>query len=197
MFVFGLILLILAVVGAFVTIALTRSYRKADAAYAERVKKDSYTSDRYKPSPIGKWIALGLTLLVLLGGLGSAIPTLFYSQETRESVQLKDWTGNLVGSTTESGLHSKAPWVDTISFSTGVQQIVFAGPTGSQSNNSGGQAAVPHITVPHVTVPRVTPRIPAPRPAPAPKAPSTGTTPKFIPAPVVPHVNTCKKDGQK
>lgn len=140
MFVFGLILLVLALVGAIATIALSRRYRKALAAY-------NTTGRGYEPSPVAKFIALGVTAALLIGGAATLIPSFFYTQETRESVQLKDWTGNLVGSTVESGLHTKAPWVDTISFSTGTQQIVFAGPTGQQSDNNGGSAAGPQITV--------------------------------------------------
>ncbi|WP_025157213.1 SPFH domain-containing protein [Leifsonia aquatica] len=146
MFVFGLILLILGLVGIVVTIALTRAYKKALAIHRQKKAEERYYI-QYGPSAVAKWVALGLTVAAIIGGLGASVPQLFYTQETRESVQLKDWTGNLVGSTTESGLHTKAPWVDTISFSTGTQQIVFAGASGNQNDNNGGQAAGPQITV--------------------------------------------------
>lgn len=147
MFVFGIILIALAVIGIFVAMALSAAHKRALADYTERETAGNLNYREQTPNTFGKVIAWLAVLVLLIGAAGAIIPSLFYTQETRESVQLKDWTGNLVGSTTGSGLHTKAPWVDTLSFSTGNQQVVFAGPTGQQNDNNGGTAAGPQITV--------------------------------------------------
>src|SRR3712207_4266928 len=70
-----------------------------------------------------------------------------YTQDAGEAKVLKDITGNIVGQNNSTGLQTKAPWVETVTFNIRNQQVVFAGKNGEQSDNSGGSANGPQITV--------------------------------------------------
>lgn len=74
----------------------------------------------------GRWTALGGLLGLLLAGLFLIFAS-FYTQEAGEAKVLRDWTGNIVGSSTESGAHWKAPWVDTVDWDIRNQQAAFLG----------------------------------------------------------------------
>lgn len=69
-----------------------------------------------------------------------------YTQDAGEANVLKDVTGNIVGQNNNTGLQTKAPWVNTVTFNIRNQQVVYAGPSGSQSDNNGGTASGPQIT---------------------------------------------------
>lgn len=73
---------------------------------------------------------------IIPGGIAAvtglaAIVLLFFSatftQGPGEAKVLKDWTGNVVGESVETGLHFKAPWVDTETFNTRNQTAAFIG----------------------------------------------------------------------
>ncbi len=66
----------------------------------------------------------------------------FYTQERGQSVIKQDIFGNIKGSTSETGLHGKAPWEKTIRFDTLNQVVEFrTSPTNGEIGNG------PHITV--------------------------------------------------
>jgi regulator of protease activity HflC (stomatin/prohibitin superfamily) len=85
-------------------------------------------------------VLAAVTFLVI--GFGS-----FYSQDAGEAIVLRDVTGNIVGQSDSTGLHTKMPWVETIDFNIRNQQVVFAGGDGSTTDYNGGVAAGPQITV--------------------------------------------------
>lgn len=132
MFILFIITAILAVAALIVTLALRKR--------AATVTTTPYGSDPKVGVRISRWIAIGLGALALLWfALGS-----FYTQDAGESVLQKDVTGNIVGSTTETGLHVKAPWVDTTTFNIRNQQIVFV--TSKDGSNTGGEPDGPQVT---------------------------------------------------
>ncbi|MBN9240470.1 MAG: hypothetical protein BGO97_12215 [Micrococcales bacterium 70-64] len=72
----------------------------------------------------------------------------FFRQDVGQANVLRDWTGNIVGYETASGLHLKAPWVDTVTFDVRNQRAVFVTEQESgQGDNIGGAPDGPQITV--------------------------------------------------
>jgi len=71
----------------------------------------------------------------------------FFSQDVGQSSVLKDWTGQVVGEVSDSGIHGKAPWDDVITFDVRNQRVVFVNPATSTGDNSGGNADGREITV--------------------------------------------------
>lgn len=94
----------------------------------------------------------GLGVTSAIGGVVALVAIIFliinsfYTQGPGEAVlQKKDITGNVVGSTTDSGLHWKAAWIDTTEYNIRQQQIKFVGD--GKSDNSGGEADGSQVTV--------------------------------------------------
>ncbi|CAN5494321.1 hypothetical protein BH09ACT4_BH09ACT4_20400 [soil metagenome] len=72
----------------------------------------------------------------------------FFRQDVGQANVLRDWTGNIVGTETASGLHPKAPWVDTVTFDVRNQRAVFVSEQEpGQGDNIGGNPDGPQITV--------------------------------------------------
>lgn len=89
----------------------------------------------------GAGVVLGVVGLVALASSAT------YTQERGEAVVLKDIFGNIVGTTTETGLHFKAPWVDTIRFNILNQPVAFLSESNASVNDTTYVADGPHITV--------------------------------------------------
>lgn len=85
---------------------------------------------------------VGLGIVIL--GLIFLFFNSFYTQDVGESVLQKDFTGKIVGTTTDSGWHWKSPLVDTTAFNIRNQPAKFIGD--GKSDNAGGVADGPHIT---------------------------------------------------
>jgi regulator of protease activity HflC (stomatin/prohibitin superfamily) len=91
-----------------------------------------------------RWAAIALFLLALILGVFSS----FYRQDVGQANVLRDWTGNIVGYETVSGLHPKAPWVDTVTFDVRNQRAVFVTEQQfGEGDNIGGSPDGPQITV--------------------------------------------------
>lgn len=94
---------------------------------------------------IGRTVGGALLLVGVVIGVFSS----FYTQDAGEAKVQRSFTGQLVGKTTEPGLHFKAPWVDTITFDIRNQVVSYVGPAdpnGKQSDHSGGTATGAQIT---------------------------------------------------
>jgi regulator of protease activity HflC (stomatin/prohibitin superfamily) len=89
--------------------------------------------------------AVGILLVAISLVLGFFAS--FFTQDVGQSSVLKDWTGKIVGSEATPGFHLKAPWVEPVTFDVRNQRVVYAGASGNQSDNSGGQADGAQITV--------------------------------------------------
>lgn len=84
-------------------------------------------------------LALGVVLIIF----GS-----FFRQDVGQANVLRDWTGNIVGYETASGLHPKAPWVDVVTFDVRNQRAVFVTEQEpGEGDNIGGAPDGPQITV--------------------------------------------------
>jgi len=96
-----------------------------------------------RPNRIAGFIAAALAVVAVIFLASASL----YTQDAGEAKVLKDITGNIVGQNNSTGLQTKAPWVETVTFNIRNQQVVFAGKNGEQSDNSGGAANGPQITV--------------------------------------------------
>jgi regulator of protease activity HflC (stomatin/prohibitin superfamily) len=95
-------------------------------------------------SRAAKWAAIAL---FVLGALFLALSS-FFRQDVGQANVLRDWTGNIVGYETRSGLHWKAPWVDTVTFDVRNQRVVFVSEQQpGEGDNIGGAPDGPQITV--------------------------------------------------
>jgi len=95
-------------------------------------------------SRAARWAAILLFFLALVFLVFSS----FFRQDVGQANVLRDWTGNIVGTETASGLHPKAPWVDTVTFDVRNQRAVFVSEQEpGQGDNIGGSPDGPQITV--------------------------------------------------
>lgn len=88
-----------------------------------------------------KWAGIGLITV----GLILAIFSSFYTQQAGEAKVQRDITGNLVGQTTTTGLHFKAPWVSAETYDVKNNTVTYVG-GGEEGDHSGGSANGPQIT---------------------------------------------------
>ena len=87
----------------------------------------------------GAFFVLGIVLIAFSS---------FFRQDVGQANVLRDWTGNIVGYETASGLHPKAPWVDVVTFDVRNQRAVFVTEQVSgEGDNIGGSPDGPQITV--------------------------------------------------
>lgn len=111
----------------------------------EEVKRDyrGQVTDRTTTEglPPLKWGGVGVIALALILALTSS----FYTQDAGEAKVQKDITGNLVGQTTTTGLHFKAPWVTTNTYDIRNNTVTYVG-KGEEGDHSGGSANGPQIT---------------------------------------------------
>ncbi|WP_108251223.1 prohibitin family protein [Planctomonas deserti] len=96
-----------------------------------------------KPNRIAAFTGAAFAVIAVIFLAGSSL----YTQDAGEAKVLKDITGNIVGQNNSTGLQTKAPWVETVTFNIRNQQVVFAGKNGEGSDNSGGATNGPQITV--------------------------------------------------
>lgn len=96
----------------------------------------------------GKGVAQGIRfvgLIPVLLGVVSLLLSTFYTQDIGEVIIVKNWDGALVGTTDNTGLHTKAPWQDTITYTTRNMLINFYQSEGYSYD--GGSARGPQVTV--------------------------------------------------
>ena len=95
-------------------------------------------------SRLARWTAAALFVLgIILLAFSS-----FFRQDVGQANVLRDWTGNIVGYETQSGLHPKWPWVDPVTFDVRNQRAVFVTEQNSgEGDNIGGTPDGPQITV--------------------------------------------------
>jgi regulator of protease activity HflC (stomatin/prohibitin superfamily) len=130
----GLIFLILAVMA----ILVARFGRFTTPTGATRSPEPTR-----RPNRIAAFTGAALAVVAVIFLASASL----YTQDAGEAKVLKDITGNIVGQNNSTGLQTKAPWVETVTFNIRNQQVVFAGKNGEQSDNSGGAANGPQITV--------------------------------------------------
>jgi regulator of protease activity HflC (stomatin/prohibitin superfamily) len=95
-------------------------------------------------SRAARWAAV---VLFVIGAVFLVFSS-FFRQDVGQANVLRDWTGAIIGSQTEPGLHWKAPWVDTVTFDVRNQRAVFVSEQSyGEGDNIGGVPDGPQITV--------------------------------------------------
>jgi regulator of protease activity HflC (stomatin/prohibitin superfamily) len=95
-------------------------------------------------SRAARWAAVVLFVI----GVVFLVFSSFFRQDVGQANVLRDWTGAIIGSQTEPGLHWKAPWVDTVTFDVRNQRAVFVSEQSyGEGDNIGGVPDGPQITV--------------------------------------------------
>ncbi len=142
MFVFAIIFLLLGIIA--LVVAGSNARRRVVASGETPVGSAFRPGGNVVISRAARWSAIGLlTLAVVFGVLSS-----FFRQDVGQANVLRDWTGNIVGYETQSGLHWKAPWVDPVTFDVRNQRAVFVTEQSfGEGDNIGGSPDGPQITV--------------------------------------------------
>jgi regulator of protease activity HflC (stomatin/prohibitin superfamily) len=97
-----------------------------------------------RPNRIAAWFAVGAGVLFAVCTLASTL----YAQDTGESKVQVDISGNIVGQTTDSGFHFKAPWATLHTFNIRNQTVTYINAVnGSDSDNNGNIRSGPYVTV--------------------------------------------------
>lgn len=133
MFVLAIIFFILALIG----IALAFIVGTKTTTSVERTRPDRYSDYREETVTrrgTRKWFFLGSGFFFILGVLFTIFSSTF-SVEEGSSVVLKDWTGVVQEEAiSTAGLHTKAPWQDTIVWDIRNQNVFFSG-DGTSTHN--------------------------------------------------------------
>lgn len=142
MFIFAIICVVLAVIA--LVVAGSNAKRRVVASGEEPVGSAFRRGGNVIISRTARWSAVGLFVL----GAVLIVFSSFFRQDVGQANVLRDWTGNIVGYETSSGLHPKFPWVDTVTFDVRNQRAVFVTEQESgQGDNVGGAPDGPQITV--------------------------------------------------
>ena len=129
---------ILALIGVLLLIAGTRfkSVKPIRDKYGDKTGEEVVRGNR-KMKVIG--------ILVLVATLIITLFSSFYTQQAGEAKVQRDITDNLVGQTTTTGLHFKAPWVSAETYDVKNNTVTYVG-GGEEGDHSGGSANGPQIT---------------------------------------------------
>ncbi|MBF4592911.1 hypothetical protein ITJ58_03990 [Curtobacterium flaccumfaciens] len=140
MFVAAIVFLVIALVALFFR---TRTYSTpARPATPGREVRPAVPTRR--PNLIATWTAAAAGVLFVGLTLGSTL----YAQDTGESKVQVDISGNIVGQTTDSGFHFKAPWATLHTFNIRNQTVTYINAVnGSDSDNNGNVRSGPYVTV--------------------------------------------------
>ena len=142
MFIIAIIAILLGVVA--LVVAGSNAKRRVIASGETPVGSAFRAGGNVTISRFARWAAV---LLFVLGAVLIAFSS-FFRQDVGQANVLRDWTGNIVGYETASGLHPKAPWVDVVTFDVRNQRAVFVTEQVSgEGDNIGGAPDGPQITV--------------------------------------------------
>lgn len=119
-------------------LAFVSSFNKAE------IRKEQETRDECRPhraerlNPVLSAIPAALAVMVLATGC-------VYTQDAGDVVVLRDFGGNIAGSTSETGFHMKAPWQDCIVYDIRNNVITFV--KDGSDDYMGGSASGNQVTI--------------------------------------------------
>lgn len=119
-------------------LAFVSSFNKAE------IRKEQETRDECRPhraerlNPVLSAIPAALAVMVLATGC-------VYTQDAGDVVVLRDFGGNIAGSTSETGFHVKAPWQDCIVYDIRNNVITFV--KDGSDDYMGGSASGNQVTI--------------------------------------------------
>lgn len=99
--------------------------------------------DEYTRSSIISLKIASVVLIVL--GLSTVISQCLYTQDAGDVKVLRDFGGNIAGSSSETGFHVKAPWQDVITYD--IRNNVISFVADGEESFDGGSANGPQVTI--------------------------------------------------
>lgn len=137
LFILSLILIIIAII---VFVIFKRYNARKDKTLEEMKELGQYisNSDRRK-LPIFPSVIVFILGLLLLGS------QCLYTQDAGDVKVLRDFGGNIAGSSSDTGFHVKAPWQDVITYDIRNNVISFVGD--GEEDYFGGSANGPQVTI--------------------------------------------------
>lgn len=137
LFVLSLILIIVAVISF---ILFKRYNKRKDKTLQEMQELGQYISkeDRRKLPMIPSVVIFVVGLLLL-------VSQCLYTQDAGDVKVLRDFGGNIAGSSSDTGFHAKAPWQDVITYDIRNNVISFVGD--GEEDYFGGSANGPQVTI--------------------------------------------------
>lgn len=99
--------------------------------------------DEYTRSTIGRFKIVSVVIIVL--GLITVVSQCFYTQDAGDVKVLRDFGGNIAGSSSDTGIHLKAPWQDVITYD--IRNNVISFVADGEESFDGGSANGPQVTI--------------------------------------------------
>lgn len=106
-------------------------------------RKNLDEEDEYTRNYIGCFKVISVAIIIL--GLTSVISQCFYTQDAGDVKVLRDFGGNIAGSSTDTGIHLKAPWQDVITYD--IRNNVISFVADGEESFDGGSANGPQVTI--------------------------------------------------
>ena len=99
--------------------------------------------DEYTRSTIGRFKIVSVVIIVL--GLITVASQCLYTQDAGDVKVLRDFGGNIAGSSSDTGIHLKAPWQDVITYD--IRNNVISFVADGEESFDGGSANGPQVTI--------------------------------------------------
>ena len=106
-------------------------------------RKNLDEEDEYTRNYVGCFKVISVAIIVL--GLTSVVSQCFYTQDAGDVKVLRDFGGNIAGSSTDTGIHLKAPWQDVITYD--IRNNVISFVADGEESFDGGSANGPQVTI--------------------------------------------------
>lgn len=106
-------------------------------------RKNLDEEDEYTRNYVGCFKVISVAIIVL--GLTAVISQCFYAQDAGDVKVLRDFGGNIAGSSTDTGIHLKAPWQDVITYD--IRNNVISFVADGEESFDGGSANGPQVTI--------------------------------------------------
>lgn len=99
--------------------------------------------DEYTRSNVGCFKIVSAAIIAI--GLITIISQCFYTQDAGDVKVLRDFGGNIAGSSSDTGIHPKAPWQDVITYD--IRNNVISFVADGEESFDGGSANGPQVTI--------------------------------------------------
>ena len=99
--------------------------------------------DEYTRNYVGWFKIISVAIIIL--GLSNVVSQCFYTQDAGDVKVLRDFGGNIAGSSSDTGIHLKAPWQDVITYD--IRNNVISFVADGEESFDGGSANGPQVTI--------------------------------------------------
>lgn len=106
-------------------------------------RKNLDEEDEYTRNYVGWFKIISVAIIIL--GLSNVVSQCFYTQDAGDVKVLRDFGGNIAGSSSDTGIHLKAPWQDVITYD--IRNNVISFVADGEESFDGGSANGPQVTI--------------------------------------------------